>query len=133
MPYADLLLTALTYPDATPDRAIRSGVALARRCGGGLTFLTVQVDLPQLHNPLANALLDLDRLSDMEQARSAATAALEAACARIAGDIFQKSVWTETVCAKLYEEAAVVARAARTHDLTLIAVGPAVLADRDLA
>lgn len=133
MPYADLLLTALTYPDATPDRAIRSGVALARRLGGGLTLLTVRADLPQLHNPLANALLDLDRLSRMEEARSAATAELEAVCARIAGDIFHKPLCTETVSAKLYEEAEVIARAARTRDMTLVAIGPAVLADRDLA
>lgn len=133
MPYADLLLTALTYPDATPDRAIRSGVALARRVGGDLTFMTIRVDLPQLHNPLANALLDLDRLSDMEQARSAANAELEAACARIAGEIFQKPLRTETVCAKLYEEADAIAKAGRTRDMTLVAIGPAVLADRDLA
>src|SRR5690348_501897 len=111
MAYADLLLTALTYPDATPDRAIRSGVALARRLGGQLTFLSVKVDLPQLHNPLANALLDLDRVSDLEQARSAATADLEAVCARIAGDIFGEPLRTETVCARLYEEADVVAAA----------------------
>jgi nucleotide-binding universal stress UspA family protein len=133
MAYADLLLTALTYPDATPDRAIRSGVALARRLGGQLTFLSVKVDLPQLHNPLANALLDLDRVSDLEQARSAATADLEAVCARIAGDIFGEPLRTETVCARLYEEADVVAAAARTRDLTLTPIGPAVLADRDLA
>lgn len=133
MAYADLLLTALTYPDATPDRAIRSGVALARRLGGRLTFLTVRVDLPQLHNPLANALLKLDRLSEMEQARSAATADLEAVCARIASDIFGKPLTTETVTARLYEESDVVARAARTRDLTLTPIGPAVLADRDLA
>jgi len=133
MAYPDLLLTALTYPDATPDRAIRSGVALARRLGGKLTFLTVRVDLPQLHNPLANALLDLDRISDMEQARSAATADLEAVCARIAADIFHEPLNTETVTAKLYEESDVVARAARTRDLTLTPIGPAVLADRDLA
>ena len=133
MAYADLLLTALTYPDATPDRAIRSGVALARRLGGKLTFLTVRVDLPQLHNPVANALLNLDRISDMEQARSAATAELEAVCARIAGDIFNAPLSTETVTAKLYEEAEVVARAARTRDLTLTPIGPAVLADRELA
>lgn len=133
MAYADLLLTALTYPDATPDRAIRSGVALARRLGGRLTFLTVRVDLPQLHNALANAILNLDRVSDMEQARSAATAELEAVCARIAGDVFGEPLRTETVTAKLYEEAEVVARAARTRDLTLMPIGPAVLADRDLA
>lgn len=133
MAYADLLLTALTYPDATPDRAIRSGVALARRLGGKLTFLTVRVDLPQLHNPLANALMDLDRISETEQARSAATAGLEAVCARIAADIFDEPLRTETITAKLYEESEVVARAARTRDLTLTPVGPAVLADRDLA
>lgn len=133
MAYADLMLTALTYPDATPDRAIRSGVALARRLGGALTFLTVRVDLPQLHNALANALLKLDRISDMEQARSAANAELEAACARIAGEVFDKPLSTEVVTAELYEEAEVVARAARTRDLTLTPIGPAVLADRDLA
>lgn len=133
MAYTDLLLTALTYPDATPDRAIRSGVALGSRLGGGVTFMSVRVDLPQLHNPLANALLDLDRLSELEKARSVATAELEAICARVAGDIFNKSVMTETVTAKLYEEAEVIAKAARTRDITLIAIGPAVLADRDLA
>jgi len=133
MAYPDLLLTALTYPDPTPDRAIRSGVALARRLGGKLTFLTVRVDLPQLHNPIANALLDLDRISDMEQARSAATADLEAVCARIAADMFCEPLNTETVTAKLYEESDVVACAERTRDLTLTPIGPAVLADRDLA
>lgn len=133
MAYTDLLLTTLTYPDATPDRAIRSGVALARRLGGQLTLLTVRVDLPQLHNPIANALLKLDDISKVEEARSAATAQLEAACARIASDIYQEPLETETVTAKLYEEAEVVARLARTRDLALIAIGPAVLADRDLA
>lgn len=133
MAYADLMLTALTYPDATPDRAIRSGVALARRLGGELTFVSVAVDLPHLHNPLANALLNLDRISDLEQARSAATAELEAACARIAGEVFGGSLRTQTVRAKLYEEAEVVTRTARTRDATLMPIGPAVLADQDLA
>ena len=32
--YPDLLLATLTYPDATPDRAIRNGVALASGLGG---------------------------------------------------------------------------------------------------
>ena len=57
MAYADLLLTALTYPDATPDRAIRSGVALARRLGGGLTFLTVRATEAVLGAPPCPVLL----------------------------------------------------------------------------
>lgn len=133
MSYADLLLPALTYPDATPDRAIRSGVALVRRLGGELTFLTVRADLPQLHNLLANATIHLDETSRLEEARSAATADLEAACARLAAEILNQPLHSETVCAKLYEEADVVARIARTHDLTLVSIGPAVIADRGLA
>lgn len=133
MAYRDLLLTALTYPDATPDRAVRSGVALAKRLGGDLTLLTVQVDIPDLHNPLANALLHLDRLTALEEGRSAATAQLEAMCARIAADDAGISVRTETIAARLYEEADVITRAARTRDLTLVPIGPAVLADRALA
>jgi nucleotide-binding universal stress UspA family protein len=129
----DVLLTALTYPDATPDRAIRSGVALAKRLGGQLTLLTAQADLPRLHNALANALIHLDRISDTEEARSAATAQLEARVARIAADIGHVAIQTQTVTAKLYDEADSLCRAARTRDVTLVPIGPAVLADRDLA
>lgn len=133
MTYRDLLLTALTYPDATPDRAIRSGVALARRLGGKLTLLTVRVDIPAINNALANAVVHLNEMAELEEARSAATAQLEAACARIAADQAGAEISTETITAKLFEEANAVSRAARTRDLTLVAIGPAVQADRDLA
>jgi len=133
MPYPDLLLAALTYPDATPDRAVRSGVALAKRLGGGLTVLTVRVDLPELHNPIANALIHLDRLTELEESRSAAVARLEAMCARIAAEEIGAEVRVETIVAKLYEEADVICRAARTRDMTFVPIGPAVLADRGLA
>jgi nucleotide-binding universal stress UspA family protein len=133
MPYRDLLLTALTYPDATPERAIRSGVALAKRLGGHPTLLTVRVDIPTPKNALANALLHLDRLAEQEEARSAATAQLEAVCARVAAESALTPISTQSVVAQLFEEANAVARAARTRDLTLIAIGPAVQGDRDLA
>ena len=133
MSYPDLLLAALTYPDATPDRAVRSGIALAKRLGGGLTVLTVRVDLPDLHNPIANALMHLDRLTELEESRSAAVARLEAMCARIAAEEIGAEVRVETIVAKLYEEADVICRAARTRDMTFVPIGPAVLADRGLA
>ncbi len=133
MSYRDILLAALTYPDATPDRAIRSGVALARRLGGDLTLLSVRVDIPPMRNKLANALIHLDQLAEEEEGRSAAAAQLEAVCARLAADEAGTVVRTESVIAKLYEEGEVVRRLARTRDLTLVAIGPAVQADRDLA
>jgi nucleotide-binding universal stress UspA family protein len=133
MAYRDLLLTALTYPEATPDRALRSGVALAKRLGGELTLLTVRVDIPAIKNALANALVHLDQIAELEEARSAATAQLEATCARIAADQAGSTIRTKSVVAKLFDEAAAICIAARTRDLTLVAIGPAVQADRDLA
>lgn len=133
MVYRDVLLTALTYPDATPDSALRSGVALAKRLGGRLTLLTMQADLPRLHNAVANALIHLDRLSDLEEARSAAKAQLEATVALIAAEIDHVGIQTEIVKAKPCDEAETLCRAARTRDITLVPIGPAVLADRGLA
>lgn len=133
MSYRDLMLTALTYPDATPDRAIRSGVDLALRLGGAITLMSVQIDLPVMKNALANALIHLDRIAEAEEARSAATARLEAACARLAGLTAGAPVRTQTIVAKLYDEADVLCRAARTRDLTLVSIGSAVLADRAMA
>jgi nucleotide-binding universal stress UspA family protein len=129
----DIVLTALTYPDATPDRSLRSGVALAHRLGGDLTLLTMRVDIPTVGNALARALMDFDRLAGLEEARSAATAGLEAACAAIAAEESGVVLTTETLTAKLYEEADAVCRFARTRDLTLVPIGPEVAADRSLA
>lgn len=131
--YPDLLLPTLTYPDVTPDGAIRSGVALARRLGGGLTLLTLAADIPTLRNPLANALIRMDEMAAIEEARSAASAKLEALCGRIAAEDCGVDLRVETLTARVFEEADAVAATARTHDLCLIPLGPSVLADRSLA
>ena len=100
MAFADLLLPVLSYPDSTPDRAIRAGVALAKRLGGELTLLTMRVDIPKFGNVLANALIDLDRQGELEEARSAATARLEALCAQVAAETFGEPLRVETRCAR---------------------------------
>ena len=133
MAFADLLLPVFSYPDSTPDRAIRAGVGLAKRLGGELTLLTMRVDIPKFGNVLANALIDLDRQGELEEARSAATARLEALCAQVAAETFGEPLRVETRCASLYEEGDAVARAARTYDLCLTPQGAAVEGDRSLA
>lgn len=133
MTFRDILLPALTYPDATPDRALRSGVALTRRLGGDLTLLPVQVDLPQLHNPIANAVIDLDHKARMEEARSAAAAQLESVCGRIAAEEAGVPVSVEPFTAKLYQEVDEIARMARTRDLCLVPVGPSTPESRGVA
>lgn len=133
MDFRDLLLAALTYPDATPDQALRTGVALARRLGGTLTLCAVRVDLPALHNPLANALMDLDTLAEQEEARSASTAQLAMTCTSIAAAEAGVAVEARPITVRLYQEGEAISAAARTRDLCLLPIGPQVAADQVLA
>lgn len=133
MAFRDLLLATLTYPDATPDRALRSGVALARRLGGALTLCAVRADIPALRNPIANAVLSLDALAEEEESRSAATAQLAAGCVAIAAAEAGVTAHPQPITVRLYEEGEAVAAIARTHDICLLPIGPLVAADRALA
>jgi nucleotide-binding universal stress UspA family protein len=133
MPFKDLLFATFTYPDPTPDRALRSGVALAARLGGKLTLLAERVDLPEFHNRLANAFIDLDGMAADQEAQSAAAAVRAAKCVAVAAE----EAGVETTClpstAKLYEEEYCISTAARTRDLCLVAIGPTVSNDRSVA
>lgn len=133
MPFKDLLFVTFTYPDPTPERALRSGVALAARLGGALTLLAARVDLPELHHRLANALIDLDSMAADAEARSAAAADTAATCVSIAAEAASVEVAYLTRTAKLYEEDLSMSTAARTRDLCLVAIGPAVSNDRSAA
>jgi nucleotide-binding universal stress UspA family protein len=133
MPFKDLLFVTFTYPDPTPERALRSGVALAARLGGALTLLAVRVDLPELHHRLANALIDLDSMAADGEARSAAAADAAAAWVSIAAKEASVEVAHLARTAKLYEEDLCMSAAARTRDLCLVAIGPAVTNDRSAA
>ena len=131
--YRDLMLAALTYPDATPNDALRNGVALAKRLGGLMTLLTVKVDIPELGNALSDALFGFEKLAAHEEIRSAARAQAEANAVRLAAEEFGEPMRHVTVTASLQLQADVIAKAARTHDLTLLALGDAVLAGQEIA
>lgn len=133
MPFKDLLFVSLTYPDATPARALRGGVALASRLGGALTLLAVRVDLPELNNRLGNAVMDLDRMIADQEARSVAIADFAAACVAVAGEEASVEVASLQRTAKLYEEDHCASLAARTRDLCLVAIGPEVPSARRVA
>lgn len=133
MTYRDLLLGALTYPDATPDKAVRSGVALARRLGGGVCVAPVRVDIPSLRSRLADALIHIERLVEEEEGRSVAAARHIEGCARVAADEAGVPVEIRPLTARMYEEGSALCAAAHTRDLCLLPLGPAVLDDRELA
>lgn len=133
MAYRDALLVALTYPDATPDRAIRSGVALACKLGGEFTLLTVRIDIPAVGNWFANRLFHFDDVAAEEEGRSAVAAQLETIWAGIAAEESGVVIHTQSAVARLFEEAEVIASLARTRDVALIGIGPQTPAGRRLA
>lgn len=133
MPYKDLLFAVLTYPDTTPEAALRGGAGLARRLGGEAAALVLHVDIPTLHNRLANLVGGFNKLAAEEEARSAARAQEAAAAFARAGAEVGLTVHTEIEKAPLYEEGERVCAHARTRDLTLMPIGPAVLEDRGIA
>jgi nucleotide-binding universal stress UspA family protein len=127
--YRDLLVAALSYPDPTPDTALEAAAALARRIGGEVTLLATEADLPEFHNLLANALVGLDEMAREQEAASATRAAEQ-------GRRFLAAAAKHGVAAKvllerasLEKEAERIAAHARTRDLALLPLGPAVLND----
>jgi nucleotide-binding universal stress UspA family protein len=127
MAYRDLLFAVLTYPDATPATAIRAGAALARRLGGEVTALALAVDIPTLHNRLANAVAGLDKLAQQEEARSAALAEEAARC--FTATAAEQGLLATAIVehAPMYAESDRICAHARTRDLTLFPIGPAAL------
>ncbi|HEY9235832.1 MAG TPA: universal stress protein [Phenylobacterium sp.] len=131
--YPDLLLATLTYPDATPDRAIRNGVALASGLGGALRLLALEVDIPEVKSSIGQALFRFERLAVQEERRSALIARRAVQCAEIAAEEAGVVLQSITITAAPHLEGDVIAGLARTHDLCLMPIGPSVLADRGLA
>ncbi|WP_334162927.1 universal stress protein [Phenylobacterium sp.] len=133
MSFRDLLLPVVSYPDATPDRAVAAGAALARRFGDGVTALALKVDIKTPRNRLANALIGLEDMVRAEEARSAALAkaSIEQFTAAAARAGLRANAIVETV--PIYLQGERITEHARTRDLTLLATGPSVLADVGVA
>lgn len=133
MAYHDVLLALVSYPDATPDAAIDRAIRIARRLGGRLTALGVQIRIEAPNNALAEVLLGLEQLAQDERAKSAASIA--AALERARTDAAAVGLETDLALSgsRMYEEAGAVVRQARTHDLTIIPVGPTATSDQAIA
>lgn len=133
MSFRDLLLPIVSYPDATPGPAVVAGAALARRFGEGVTALALKVDIRAPRNRLANALIGMEDLVREEEARSAALAkaSIEQFTAASARAGLRAGAIVEMV--PIYLQGERIAEHARTRDLTLLAVGPSVLADVGVA
>lgn len=133
MAFQDLMLSALTYPDATSDLALRSGVALAKRIGGNLNLSAVQVVMPAMHNPIANALIKLDALADQASAQSVQRVTDVTSCVSQAAEVDSVSLDVTVLHAQLLETDNVLCEAAHSRDLTLVSIDPSSISDPALA
>ncbi|MBS0333275.1 MAG: universal stress protein [Proteobacteria bacterium] len=133
MAFRDLGLCALTFPDATPEAALRAGLALAARIGGDMTLNTVAVRMPPHGSQWSGLSAGIEALGVEEEGLSRAAAQQLAAIGKSAAASIGRQLEIEPLTAVWLEEAPVLCRAARTRDLTLMPVGDAVLAGRSLA
>ena len=133
MAYQDVLLALVSYPDATPAPAIDRAVRIARRLGGEVTALGVQIRVEAPKNVLAEALLGLEDLAASERAKSAASLRAELdrfqADARAVG----LTAFNEIKSSHLYDEAHVVVGQARTRDITIVPVCAQATSDQAIA
>ena len=133
MAYRDVLLALVSYPDATPAPAIDRAVRIARRLGGELTALGVQIRVEAPKNVLAEALLGLEDLAAGERAKSAAS--LRAELERFQADAraIGLTAFNEIAASHLYDEAHVIVGHARTRDVTIVPICEGVSSDQPIA
>ncbi|MGZ6018540.1 MAG: universal stress protein [Phenylobacterium sp.] len=129
----DLALTALTFPDPTPDRAIQTGVALARRLGGELALLALRVRVPVPRRALAGAAMGFEELALEEEGLSRAAAQQLGDVAECAAAREGQPLRLASISGVLLEESEALMLAARTRDLCLLPIGPSVAASRGVA
>jgi nucleotide-binding universal stress UspA family protein len=123
MGFKDLLFALNSYPEPTPASAIDQAAGYAAALGASATALAVHVELPHVGNALANSLLDLPGMVAAERGKSEAGAratigAFEEAARRVG--VTTRHVTDSCQRSQL---GALVTEHARTHDLTMIAIG----------
>lgn len=133
MAYQDVLLTLVSYPDATPAPAIDRAVRIARRLGGEITALGVQIRVEAPKNVLAEALLGLEKMAAGERAKSAASLRSELERFQADARAVGLTAFNEITASHLYDEADVVVRNARTRDVTIVPICAGVASDLPIA
>ena len=123
MAFRDLLLPLVSYPQGAPQGALEAAVDVAARLGGEVTSLALRVDLPELHNAIANAVIGLDAMVRAQEAESARVAGAQADA--FAAAAAQRGVTATALSerASLYDIGLKVAEHARTRDLVLLPLG----------
>ena len=129
----DMLLHIDTYAEPTLPPAIKQAAAFARICGGQLSALATHIDIRVPDNWLAEKLLGVSHMAEIEENKSLETgrASIEyfESAAKEAG-VFSESL---IVRADFNAVGDCIARHARTRDLTLLPISDPVGNQRNVA
>lgn len=129
----DMLFQIDSYTEPTPSAAIDQAVGFAKACGGRISALATHIDIRAPNNWLAEKLLGVNRMVEVEENKS-----LQAAQTSLryfeetAGkaDVFSEGFIDRT---DLYAVGPCVSRHARTRDLCIVAIANRVDSQRSVA
>lgn len=125
----DFLLPIATYPDATPKEGLPRALDLAATIGGRVTAVVHEVDIPPVHNALAETLIDVSAMIAATEAHSAAVGvALRAEIQRLS-DRLRLPVDFQTIACRSEQAADTVAAISRAYDVSLLINDPAAPTD----
>lgn len=129
----DFILPIATFPDPTPRAGLRRALDLAATLGGRLTALAHEVDVPPLHNLLAEAILDLKKMAAEAEAASRAQAEELLAEVRQLSAYFHLPLEAGTLRCRRELAPDRMAEAARSFDFTLLVLDPESPDQREIA
>jgi len=130
MAFRDLLLPLFSYPTAQSESTLENAARLARRLGGDVTALALQIRIVTSSNRLANLLVGLDELCRTENIRNEERASEAAANWSKVAERHGLPSSVQQVVTNYAGENDLLVQAARTRDICLLSLGPQVEADQ---
>jgi nucleotide-binding universal stress UspA family protein len=123
MAFKDVLLPLSSYPERTPAAPMEQAVRFTEALGARLSALAFNIDIPNVGNVLANALLDVSGMIAAERQKSAAN--LKLLIGEIESLAAKRGVPCESIVVSCTTSqlANVVTEHARLHDITIIPIG----------
>jgi nucleotide-binding universal stress UspA family protein len=129
----DFLVPLLTFPDPTPKEGLARALDMAASIGGRLSVVVQEIDIPPVHNPLAEKLLGVSGMAAQVEQRSRETGEALATELQVLANRLNLAVDIRHL--RCTPEAALdrVVTMSRSHDATLLVHDPVGAGHIDMA
>jgi hypothetical protein len=121
----DFLVPIVTYPDPTAKAGLGRAIDMAASITGRLSLLAQEVDIPPIHNVVAETLVKVSALAAEAERKSRESAGEIAAEAEYLARRMMLPVTTSSLPARPDDTMDRMVEAARLHDATLFVLDPA--------